>query len=215
MTRNPFEQYENIQIKRMQVVYLSAHLKMAKKKVAEITGYAISTVKTYTRKFIDLLSAAKEYFEKPIALVIQILCDDLGKAKNEKCYLFKFYDNSDKLLFSKVGTTTRAVKTRLKEEIKTYRKSGFDIGKAEICKVIDCGNVPAEGAESFCRAAFIKQFPHTFKKNDRFMNVDIPTAEFTKIVKGYLAQPFHKNFFKNLLTNPLRYVIIKTLKERC
>lgn len=187
MTRNPFEQYEDIQIKRMQVVYLSAHLKMAKKKVAEITGYAISTVKTYTRKFIDLLNAAKEYFEKPIALVIQILCGDLGKAKNEKCYLFKFYDNSDNLLFSKVGTTTRAVKTRLKEEIKAYRKSGFDIGKAEICKVIDCGDIPAEGAESFCRAVFIKQFPHTFKKNDRFMNVDIPTAEFTKIVKGYLA----------------------------
>ena len=187
MTRNPFERYDDVQIKRMQVVYLNKGLKITKKKVAEITGYAVSTVQTYARKFINLLDKAKEYFEKPIQLVIKTLCDYLGKDKSEKCYLFKFYDNSDKLLFSKVGTTTRTIKTRLKEEIKTYRKNGFDIGMAEICKVIDCGDVPAEGAESFCRAAFIIQFPHTFKKNDRFMNVDIPTAEFTKIVKGYLA----------------------------
>lgn len=187
MARNPFERYENTKIKHLQVVYLSKRLKLTTKKVAEITGYAISTVKTYARKFVDLLKTATDYFEKPFETVVQILCKNVGKANTEKCYLFKFYDNTDKLLFSKIGTTTRSIKTRLKEEIKSYRKGGFDIGKVEICEVINCGELPAEGAESICRAKFIKKYKGTFQKNDRFMEVDIPTTEFYEIVMGYLA----------------------------
>ena len=33
MTRNPFERYDDVQIKRMQVVYLNKGLKITKKKV--------------------------------------------------------------------------------------------------------------------------------------------------------------------------------------
>ena len=187
MTKNPFERYETVAEKHLQVVYLYSRLRLTAEKVAKITGYAVSTVKTYARKFVDLLKAATEYFEEPFNTVIKVLCPSLGKAKAEKCYLFKFYDNADNLLFSKIGTTTRAIKARLKEEIKAYRKGGFDIGKAEICEVIDCGELPAEGAESICRAEFIRQYKGTFKKNDRFMGVDIPTTDFCKIVYAYLT----------------------------
>ena len=70
MTRNPFERYDDVQIKRMQVVYLNKGLKITKKKVAEITGYAVSTVQTYARKFINLLDKAKEYFEDFMTILI-------------------------------------------------------------------------------------------------------------------------------------------------
>jgi hypothetical protein len=183
---DPFEKYDDVEVKHLQVVYL-AYLGFAKEKIAELTGYALTTIKRYVKKFKDLLNAARQFFEKPLRDIIVILCDNLGREKTEKCYLFKFYGENNTLLFSKIGTTTRSPMARLKEEIKGYRRSRFLINKVEVCAVIDCGNIPAEGAESILRATFIKQFPNSFKKNDRFFGVDIPTETFKNIVEGYLS----------------------------
>ena len=184
MLLNPHDTYTDPKTKHFQVVFLALFEKVSAKKIAEITNYAVSTVKTYIRKFKSLLEEAKTiFFSKPEVIVE---CKLFNEAK-EKCYLFKFYDEQNKIIFSKIGTTTRKVKDRLKEEIKSYRKSGINIYAVKICSVFDCKGLPAEGAESICRAEFIKKFPNTFKKNDRFMNVDIPTSEFAKIVEGYLV----------------------------
>ena len=102
-------------------------------------------------------------------------------------YLFKFYDAENELICSKVGTTTRLPEQRLKEEIKYYRKREIPVDHADICSVIDCGDIPAEGAESVTRAAFIRNHRETFKKNDRFFGLDIPTRTFNRIVNEYLS----------------------------
>ena len=96
------------------------------------------------------------------------------------------YENGE-LICSKVGTTTRLPEQRLKEEIRYYRDHGIEVDKAEICSVIDCGDIPAEGAESYTRAQYIRKFPTAFCKNDRFFGVDISTRTFNKFVAEYLG----------------------------
>jgi hypothetical protein len=103
----------------------------------------------------------------------------------ETVYFFKFYSNNE-LLFNKIGTTTRNVISRLKEEIGYYSNS-FDLTKVEIHRIVDCGEYPAEGAESVLRAELIKQYPKAFRKNDRFFNVDISPNFFDQILNNYLA----------------------------
>lgn len=187
MYYNPFGHYNDSNTKRMQVVFLKECMNLSFEKIAEITSYALSTVKKYAKKFLNLLKKAKQIFIKRVNSIIETICD-LGKTKTEKCYLIKFYNSKNEIIFSKIGTTTREVVQRLREEIKNYRKGGFDVRKAIICKVIDCGKTPAEGAESYCKAIFIKQYQGAFKKNDRFMKVDIPINDFIEAVMGYLRE---------------------------
>ena len=194
MYHNPFVRYENTETKRMQVVFLKEHLKLSVEEISAITGYAVSTVRKYARKFLKLLKTAKKFFIQAKNSIVETVCDLLDD-KKEKCYLFKFYDENNEILFSKVGTTTRKIIDRLREEIKEYKKSGFNVCKVKVCKVIDCGEIPAEGAESFVRARYIKKYQGTFQKNDRFMKIDIPTDDFTEAVMGYLAQPKTKKIF--------------------
>lgn len=101
----------------------------------------------------------------------------------ETVYFFKFYSNTD-LLFNKIGTTTRNVVSRLKEEIGYYSKT-FDLSRVEIHRIVDCKDYPAEGAESVLRAELIKQYPKAFRKNDRFFEVDIPPTIFDNIISNY------------------------------
>ena len=104
----------------------------------------------------------------------------------KKCYLFKFYDSNGELLFSKIGTTERTVEARIKEEMRTYKKS-FDVCGAIIESVIDCKDIPAEGAESHLRGYFIKKYPNNYIKNDRFGYIDIDVNEFNEVVNNYLV----------------------------
>lgn len=63
-----------------------------------------------------------------------------------------------------MGTTKRKVIQRLKEELNsdTYKK--LDCEKAIVRRVYDCGSMPAEGAESFLRAFYIKNILIRLKK---------------------------------------------------
>ena len=109
-------------------------------------------------------------------------------AKGTKlCYLFKFYDSEGNLLFSKVGTTEDTIKSRLSAEIRSYSKK-HPVEYAIVESVIDCGDIPPEGAESATRALFIRKVPKSFIKNDRFFGYDIDVKEFNTCVKNYLAK---------------------------
>ena len=108
-------------------------------------------------------------------------------AKGTKlCYLFKFYDDNDNLVYSKVGTTTQTIYTRLTRELHDYRAKGDNIKYATIESVFNTNEYYPEGAESIARAMFIKKFNKHFIKNDRF-TCDIDVNEFNAIVTQYLA----------------------------
>ncbi len=176
-----FQNFETTEMKRMQVVYLNEN-GFTGNEISKWTGYAVSTIKAYVRKFAKLLTKAKETFYH-----ITLKTKAVLRGGKQLCYLFKFYSKTGELVCSKVGTTTRLPEKRLKEEIKYYRDHGLDIETAEMCSVIDCGVIPAEGAESHSRAYFIRRRPETFHKNDRFFGFDIPTQTFNKVVNEYLA----------------------------
>lgn len=177
-----FQKFDDTEMKRMQAVYLDSY-GFTVEQIAKWVDYAESTIKTYIRKFADLLEKAKKTFYHVTQKAKKVLVGG-----HQLVYLFKFYDEQQELICSKVGTTTRLPEERLKEEILYYRKHGIPVASTEICSVIDCGAIPCEGAESITRAAFIRKFPQAFKKNDRFFGVDIPTMTFNRIVKNYLAE---------------------------
>ena len=177
-----FQHYEDLETRRMQIVFLD-HFGFAKEEIAKWTNYAVSTIKTYIRKFADLLEKALATFKK----ISQKTKFELLGGK-QLVYLFKFHNPNNELICSKVGTTTRLPEQRLKEELRYYRNHGIEIENAEICSVIDCGDLPAEGAESYARAKYIKRYPTAFCKNDRFFGIDIPTNSFIKLIRNYLGE---------------------------
>ena len=175
-----FQTYADTETKRLQVVYLNEN-GFTPKEISKWTEYAESTIKSYIRKFADLIEKAKNTFYHITQKVKKVL-----RGGKQLVYLYKFYNKMGELICSKVGTTTRLPEQRLKEELKYYQKHGIEVERGEICSVIDCGAIPAEGAESETRAKFIRKFPDAFCKNDRFFGVDIPTRTFNKIVNEYL-----------------------------
>lgn len=176
-----FQDFEDTGMKHLQVVYLDSH-GFTPAEISKWTGYVVATIKNYVRKFANLLEKAKKTFYHVTQKTKKVL-----RGGKQLVYLFKFYDAENELICSKVGTTTRLPEQRLKEEIKYYRKREIPVDHADICSVIDCGDIPAEGAESVTRAAFIRNHRETFKKNDRFFGLDIPTRTFNKIVNEYLS----------------------------
>lgn len=177
-----FQTFEDTETRHLQVIYLNHH-GFDFKEIAKWTRYAESTVRNYIRIFADLAEKAIETFYHITQKVKKVL-----RGGKQLVYLYKFYSKNDELICSKVGTTTRLPEQRLKEEIKYYQAHNIPVTRGEICSVIDCGAIPAEGAESITRAYFIRRFPDTFHKNDRFFGVDLPTRTFNKIVGNYLAE---------------------------
>ena len=93
----------------------------------------------------------------------------------QKCYLFRFFDTDGKLVCSKVGTTTKPILLRIKSELREYEK--LDVVTCVIDRIYDCGQIPAEGMESYFRAEYIRRHPTAFRKNDRFFSVAFDLEE--------------------------------------
>ena len=178
---NVFQNFNDTETKRLQVIYLNNH-GFTPNEIEKWSGYTISTIKTYINKFKNLLDKALKTFYHVSQKVKKVL-----KGGKQLVYLFKFYDDKGELICSKVGTTTRLPEQRLTEEIRYYRKHNIPVGDAKVCSVIDCGAIPAEGAESEARAYYIRRYPDCFHKNDRFFGVDISERSFNKVVNDYLV----------------------------
>lgn len=103
---------------------------------------------------------------------------------NSLVYLLRLLDEEGNLVWSKVGTTTRTVEERMKEHLTYYRKHG--IKSIEVTKVWNCGEIDAEGLESFLRSKYIRKHPHTFYKNDRFAGIEFDIKEAEKWTESYL-----------------------------
>lgn len=203
------------EVRRAQVYALYEMFGHKRSEICDITGYAPSTVSTMRYKMEQFAALAEMIFgeaEEEPAEVVEVVVptptttkvrrfrDGLAVPMNylpgcgedvegrRTVYLFKFYGADRSVpIFSKIGTTERSVDGRLRDEIGTYRKSGFDVRSVDVCKMLDCGEIPPEACESQLRADFVKQFPGTYRKNDRFFDVDIPEDIFTKICQGYLS----------------------------
>lgn len=104
----------------------------------------------------------------------------------EAVYFFRFYGENE-FLFNKIGTSAKDVVGRLREEIADYSKN-FDVRRVEILRIRSCNGIPAEGAESALRAAFIKKYPTVFRKNDRFFGAEISPLAWDEIVDNFFGE---------------------------
>ena len=107
------------------------------------------------------------------------------KEGTELCYLIELLGKNYNLMYSKIGTTTRSIEQRMKEHLRYYAKEGVEYIK--INKVWNCGNINAEGFESYFRSILIKKNPKAFKKNDRFASVIIPIEYADELFEQYQA----------------------------
>lgn len=192
------ERQSETKVRQAQVVYLDRVLKKTREEIADITGYAISTVRNYINKFSDLLDYAKEIFEEVVEKVKKlrkskyddVINDngyDIRVKDGEQCYLFRFFNDYNELLCSKVGTTTRTVRQRLIEELRSKTYKGMGATKATIDRIYNCGELPAEGLESLIRSEYIKKYPRSFKKNDRFIGETFDLDFCDQVAQSYLA----------------------------
>lgn len=179
---NALQEYNDTRTRWLQVVYLNEY-GFSIEVIQKWTCYAVSTIKSYVKKYHHLLDEAKKMFYHITQKVKTLLMGG-----RQICYLFKFYNANGVLICSKVGTTIRLPEQRLNEELKYYKKRGLDVEYGEIVSLIDCGSIPAEGAESIARGHFIKKYPKAFHKNDRFFGVNISKKEFDNVVLSYLGQ---------------------------
>lgn len=189
--------YDGINERRMQTVYLYHVKNETIQRISEITNYAVGTVKNYVKKFIGLLDAAKEYFTDVVNKVKKrraskydalITWDEKAPIlpnKTEQFYLLKLLDKDGKIVFSKVGTTTRETTQRMREHLKYYAKCG--VKSIYVDRVWDCGDIPAESFESLFRAYYIRKYPGKFYKNDRFTAVKFNPEEADEIVEKWMA----------------------------
>ena len=200
---NPYVRQNDMVRCHLQVVYLYNE-GVSLEQIAEITGYAVSTVRSYVRKYEDCAKEANKLFADHIQnttarseirrrqgrqITIDFL-EDCGEfeAQGEKLvYLFKFYCGNQ--INSKIGTTERTVIERLVEEIDTYiKKNKWAIDRVEILKVISTRNIKPELVESRVRSDLGIKYGNAYINNDRFMNTEIPIEEFEQSVHRYLQE---------------------------
>ena len=124
------------------------------------------TVKKLTEKIISVCSFGNIDF---------IGCKPIETDGIEQFYILELLDNNNNLIWSKVGTTTRRTMKRMREHLDYYKKN--DVKKINVLRLWDCGEDPAECYESFFRAYYIKKYPGTFNKNDRFTKVKFDLNE--------------------------------------
>lgn len=175
--KDPFATYDDTHIRHMQVVYLHEIVHEANNKIAEITNYAISTVRNYAKKFMYLLKEAKDFFYYACGT-----CSIHDKfLLEENCaYVIELCDNENDPIFLKVGKTDN-VKRRMLQLRKKY-------GLIPNVKMI----FPCEDAEdalimeSALRKSYKEQYPQSFVPNDRFQYVsfDIKDIKQSKYVKS-------------------------------
>lgn len=160
---DPYASYISTDICHMQVVFLN-HLRESTEKIAEVTGYAISTVKNYVKKFTDLLDDAIEFF---VAKVEKVLHTDLIK-KGDCAYILHIYDRKDQLRFLKIGSTNDLTK-RLKQ-IKYYVEEKWFSGcKIQVCAQYICkSRSKAYIVESALHEHYYNKDGVTYYRQDRY-----------------------------------------------
>ena len=181
---NAYKNYPNATAheKHLQIVFLKNE-GLTAKEIADITGYAKTTVSNYIYKYYeDFIDEARKYYN---CTAPTLLAETFEKG-TQQIYLVKFYSATGKIVFTKIGTTKRYVETRIKEEIKYYQDRGINFDNVIIEKVIDCGEYEAEMVESYLRFRFIKKY-RNWMKNDRFLGINISEEEFTKEVEYALS----------------------------
>lgn len=143
------------------------------------------TARKYVARFVRKAVQAVQATLPPRMRVEWNGIQKMGKGV-QQCYLIRLLDRNKELIWSKVGTTKNPTQERMTEHLRYYAKDGVKF--VEVVRLWDCHGMDAEGAESEFRAHYIKKYPGTFRKNDRFTGVEFDLEEADRIMEKYLGR---------------------------
>jgi len=180
MTRlDCMQRYDDINVRRLQILYLKEQLKMAYSEIAEIVGYAVSTVKTYCNKYREQIAEALDLFfyrRKRTPANVEWECEK-GENGLYSAYVCEIYNN-DTRLYLKIGYSAQVV-DRMKAHA-TNKK--YNSNRVIVKRVYYFDSEEqALSMENLLRK-YYKEKNHEidFIKKDRF-TAQIPTSEDFKI----------------------------------
>lgn len=182
-TYDPYEYNENLTVeeKRAQVVYLRYEEELEPRQIADITHYAVSTVRNYCREFVNLLDKARQWFSKTIKKVKACLIPRIDRISSQVeirdctpcAYVVALKDESQDIIWTKVGKVgEQGIIERCKQHLTYYKKYG--IMYIEILQLYYAENEDdALTMENELRKAYKESFE--FVPKDRFYTSTILT----------------------------------------
>lgn len=169
------------------LIYLAYEKKESNRFIADLFGYAMSTVRTYKWKYVDYLEEAKQLFKEHILYeTIENPWEYDLDTENNYFYLIKFYDHKGEFLMSKVGTTTKTLRTRLSQHFRSntpYYKMGASF--LMIDKIYICERNP-KGIENALKGELMKKYE--LVGQDQFP-VDLNWDDYEDFIQNYLDKP--------------------------
>ena len=184
----------DLSMRNLQIVYLYYVEDLKPSQIAEIVGLATTTVTNYRTKYSDKIGEAEELFTStPPKKSYDIDYDYSNRIFADTVDTNKFYLlevvklGTNELICSKIGTTTRKLKTRITEIYKDYSEKYGNI-QINIKRVYNCEDIVPEAFESHFRALYIIKYGKRFVKNDRFMDIEFDYKEADKIFTKFLDE---------------------------
>lgn len=167
----------NLEERNEAIVYASERLKYPSKKIAELTRLTIATIKTYVKKFINLLERAIKRFEE----VVNAIIETVSEKPLYFTYIIDYYSNKEltNKLALKVGKTAREVDQRNEENEKRYAdiyRVNKVFGKVRKVFAFESEN-DALIFEDTLRDFYTRKKGVIFVPNDRFLNVEYNEEE--------------------------------------
>ena len=173
MKYNVYEKQTNMEVRNAQIVYMYHELKMYPKEISKYVDLALSTIRNYVRKFIDLLDKAKQWFANSYKYI--------GEIKNAPCaYILEFFNVNNEKMFLKVGKT-KHIETRISQLLKEYNAKRVEIKQIFYTKTENF----AEMVESMLREHYQNVKNCGFVKMDRFTKA---IYNFEELKNDYLLQ---------------------------
>lgn len=158
MKYNVYEKQTDMEVRNAQIVYMYHELKMYPKEISKYVDLALSTIRNYARKFIDLLDKARQWFANSYKYI--------GEIKNIPCaYILEFFNNNNERMFLKVGKT-KHIEIRITQLIKKYKATRVEIKQIFYTKSENF----AEIIESMLREHYQNKENSGYIKLDRFQN---------------------------------------------
>lgn len=166
------------------LIYLAYEKNESDEFIAELFGYTTGTVRTYRSKYYYRREEAKELFKtrKILDLIENPLGYDLDIEDNY-FYLIKFYDVDNNFLMSKVGTTTKSLRTRLKQHFNSdtpYHRMGAEY--LVLDRAYSCERNP-KGIENALKGELMKKYE--LIGQDQFP-VDLNWDDYEDFIQNYL-----------------------------
>ena len=167
-----------------QVIYLYEVMNKTYEQIATITHYAVSTVKTYVRKFANLLGLAKLSFIDGEPHTTGLLWNVFNVPGTPCAYVVQFKDKYNNIVMTKIGSAGKGADQRIPSMWRKYRK---DYPQIDTCIVqqlyfTKCDD-DALTVENELRKSYKARYPKSFEPRDRFHT-------------GELLNSFTKSFYQ-------------------